>query len=96
MDKTHPTYREFIRTASGIYGKDLKYSVVPKFVFSIGALFNKKMKELLELLPRYEHNNVFDDSKFRKRFPEFKVTSYKQGIEQIKKEQFQQQNKSVI
>ncbi|MDV3747061.1 NAD-dependent epimerase/dehydratase family protein [Elizabethkingia anophelis] len=96
VDKSHPTYREFIRTASGIYGKDLKYSVVPKFVFSIGALFNKKMKELLELLPRYEHNNVFDDSKFRKRFPEFKVTSYKQGIEQIKKEQFQQQNKSVI
>ncbi|HFK5508398.1 NAD-dependent epimerase/dehydratase family protein [Elizabethkingia anophelis] len=96
VDKTHPTYREFIRTTSGIYGKDLKYSVVPKFVFSIGALFNKKMKELLELLPRYEHNNVFDDSKFRKRFPEFKVTSYKQGIEQIKKEQFQQQNKSVI
>ncbi|MCP1250747.1 MULTISPECIES: NAD-dependent epimerase/dehydratase family protein [Elizabethkingia] len=96
VDKSHPTYREFIRTASGIYGKDLKYSVVPKFVFSIGALFNKKMKELLELLPRYEHNNVFDDSKFRKRFPEFNVTSYKQGIEQIKKEQFQQQNKSVI
>ncbi|AQX85633.1 NAD-dependent epimerase/dehydratase family protein [Elizabethkingia bruuniana] len=96
VDKSHPTYREFIRTASGIYGKDLKYSVVPKFVFSIGALFNKKMKELLELLPRYEHNNIFDDSKFRKRFPEFKATSYKQGIEQIKKEQFQQQNKSVI
>ena len=96
VDKSHPTYREFIRTASGIYGKDLKYSVVPKFVFSIGALFNKKMKELLELLPRYEHNNIFDDSKFRNRFPEFKVTSYKQGIEQIKKEQFQQQNKSVI
>lgn len=96
VDKSHPTYREFIRKASGIYGKDLKYSVVPKFVFSIGALFNKKMKELLELLPRYEHNNIFDDSKFRKRFPEFKATSYKQGIEQIKKEQFQQQNKSVI
>ncbi|MDV3753403.1 NAD-dependent dehydratase [Elizabethkingia anophelis] len=96
VDKSHPTYREFIRTASGIYDKDLKYSVVPKFVFSIGALFNKKMKELLELLPRYEHNNIFDDSNFRNRFPEFKVTSYKQGIEQIKKEQFQQQNKSVI
>ena len=96
VDKSHPTYREFIRTASGIYDKDLKYSLVPKFVFSIGALFNKKMKELLELLPRYEHNNIFDDSKFRNRFPEFKVTSYKQGIEQIKKEQFQQQNKSVI
>ncbi|MDR2228816.1 MAG: NAD-dependent epimerase/dehydratase family protein [Flavobacteriaceae bacterium] len=88
VDKSHPTYKEFIKIASGIYGKDLEYSVVPKFIFRIGALFNKKVKELLELLPRYEHDNIFDDSKFRKRFPEFKVTSYKQGIEQIKKEQF--------
>lgn len=88
VDKGHPTYKEFIRIASGIYGKDLNYSAVPKFVFKIGALFNKKVKELLELLPRYEHDNIFDDSKFRTRFPEFKVTTYKQGISQIKSEQF--------
>ncbi|WP_278380867.1 NAD-dependent epimerase/dehydratase family protein [Chryseobacterium arthrosphaerae] len=91
VDKSHPTYREFIRTASGIYGRDLKYSVVPKFVFKLGALFNKKVKELLELLPRYEHDNVFDDSKFRNRFPDFQVTSYKQGISQIKNEQLSSQ-----
>ncbi|MCT3763326.1 NAD-dependent epimerase/dehydratase family protein [Elizabethkingia anophelis] len=93
VDKTHPTYREFIRIASEIYGRDLKYSVVPRFVFSIGALFNKKMKELLELLPRYEHNNVFDDSKFRNRFPNFQVTSYQQGIGQIKNEQLSEKIK---
>ncbi|MGN7863218.1 NAD-dependent epimerase/dehydratase family protein [Chryseobacterium sp. 22458] len=91
VDKTHPTYREFIRTASGIYGRDLKYSVVSKFVFKLGALFNKRVKELLELLPRYEHDNVFDDSKFRIRFPDFQVTSYKQGISQIKNEQLSNQ-----
>lgn len=87
VDKSHPTYKDFIRTASGIYGRDLKYSAVPKFAFKIGALFNKKVKELLELLPRYEHDNIFDDSKFRTRFPEFQVTTYKQGISQIKNEQ---------
>lgn len=87
VDKSHPTYNEFIRIASGIYGKDLKYSSVPKFAFKIGALFNQKVKELLELLPRYEHDNVFDDSKFRTRFPDFQVTTYKQGISQIKSEQ---------
>ncbi|AQX50908.1 NAD-dependent epimerase/dehydratase family protein [Elizabethkingia anophelis] len=93
VDKSHPTYREFIRKASEIYGRDLKYSVVPRFVFSIGALFNKKMKELLELLPRYEHNNIFDDSKFRNRFPNFQVTSYQQGIGQIKNEQLSEKIK---
>ncbi|ROI06690.1 MULTISPECIES: NAD-dependent epimerase/dehydratase family protein [unclassified Chryseobacterium] len=88
VDKSHPTYQEFISIASGIYGKDLKYSAVPEFVFKIGALFNKKVKELLELLPRYKHNNIFDDSKFRNRFPDFEVTTYKQGISRIKNEQF--------
>ena len=87
VDKSHPTYKEFIRIASGIYRKDLNYSAIPNFVFKIGALFNQKVKELLELLPRYEHDNIFDDSKFRNRFPEFQVTTYKQGISQIKSEQ---------
>lgn len=87
VDKSHPTYKKFIRIASGIYDKELKYSAVPKFFFKIGALFNQKVKELLELLPRYEHDNIFDDSKFRKKFPEFQVTTYKQGISQIKSEQ---------
>lgn len=87
IDSSHPTYKEFIAMASKIYGKQLKYSVVPKFVFKIGSKFDKKVKELLELLPRYEHDNLFDDSKFRNRFPDFQVTTYKDGIEQIRNEQ---------
>ncbi|WP_343558897.1 NAD-dependent epimerase/dehydratase family protein [Sphingobacterium sp.] len=87
VDKSHPTYKEFIRIASGIYNRDLKYSVVLKFMFKIGSFFNKSVKELLELLPRYEHDNIFDDSKFRKKFPDFQVTSYEKGIDIIKEEQ---------
>lgn len=87
VDESHPTYKEFIALASSFYGRDLKYSVVPKFVFQIGACFNPKVKELLELLPRYAYDNLFDDTKFRKRFPDFQVTTYKQGIEQIRNEQ---------
>ncbi|MEN2412229.1 NAD-dependent epimerase/dehydratase family protein [Flavobacterium mesophilum] len=88
VDQSHPTYKKFIALASEIYGRELNYSVIPKFVFKIGSFFNKRLKELQELLPRYEHNNVFDDSKFRARFPNFKVTSYQQGIEEIKNEKF--------
>lgn len=87
VDESHPTYKQFIALASEIYGRELKYVVVPKFIFNIGAIFNPRIKELQELLPRYEHDNIFDDSKFRKRFPEFKVTSYKKGIEEIRDEQ---------
>lgn len=91
VDESHPTYKEFIALASNIYGREQKYSVIPKFLFKIGSLFNKRVKELLELLPRYEHDNVFDDTKFRTRFPDFEVTTYRQGIEQIKQEQFSAQ-----
>ena len=87
IDESHPTYKEFIALTAKIYGTELKYSVVPKFVLEITAWFNPKAKELLELLPRYAYDNLFDDSKFRKRFPEFQVTPYKKGIEIIKEEQ---------
>lgn len=92
IDESHPTYKEFIALASKIYEKELKYSIVSKFIFNIGSLFNARVKELKELLPRYKHNNLFDDSKFRKRFPDFKVTTYSEGIEQIKNEQLSAQN----
>lgn len=91
VDESHPTYKEFIALASGIYGRELNYSVIPKFVFKIGSLFNKRVKELLELLPRYEHDNVFDDTKFRKQFPEFRTTTYSAGITQIKNKQLSAQ-----
>lgn len=87
IDESHPTYKEFIAMASKIYGKELRYSVIPKWVFKIGSWFNPKVKELLELLPRYAYDNLFDDSKFKKRFPDFQVTTYRQGIEIIKNEQ---------
>jgi nucleoside-diphosphate-sugar epimerase len=84
VDESHPTYKELIVLAAEVYERKLQYTVIPKFVFKIGSIFNKQLRELQELLPRYEHDNIFDDSKFRKRFSEFKVTSYRQGIEQIR------------
>ncbi|MCD2421136.1 NAD-dependent epimerase/dehydratase family protein [Niabella pedocola] len=87
VDASHLTYEAFIALAADIYGRALKYTVVPKFAFTLGALFSKRIKELQELLPRYAHDNLFDDSRFRKRFPGFRVTGYREGIEQIRQEQ---------
>lgn len=87
VDGSHPTYKELIALVSKIYGKKLKYTIVPKFMFKIGARFNERIKELLELLPRYEHDNIFDDSKFRKRFSDFQSTSYEDGIKQIREKE---------
>lgn len=87
VDDHHLTYKEFIALASEIYGQEFKYITIPKFAFKLSALFNENAKELQELLPRYGYDNLFDDSKFRNRFPDFEVTTYREGIEQIKKEQ---------
>lgn len=85
-DDARPTYKEFIAMASEIFGKSFKYSVVPKIAFTIGGLFNSQLKELQELLPRYKHHNIFISTKFKNRFPDFKVTTYREGIERIKNE----------
>lgn len=81
------TYKQFIGLAAEVYRKNLPYSVIPKIALRIGAIFSKKAREIQELLPRYEYDNRFDSSKFKRRFPDFVVTPYKQGIEQIRDEQ---------
>ncbi|NML39592.1 NAD-dependent epimerase/dehydratase family protein [Chitinophaga sp. G-6-1-13] len=86
VDDNRLTYKQFIALASTVYHAALKYSVIPKLIFKIGALFNNRVKELQELLPRYEHDNIFDDSKFRKRFPDFQITTYREGITSIANE----------
>ena len=86
IDDHKLTYKGFIAMASEVYGKPLAYSIISGFMFKIGVIFNKRVKELQELLPRYQHDNLFDDAKFKKRFPGFKITTYKQGMELIKSE----------
>jgi nucleoside-diphosphate-sugar epimerase len=86
-DDNRQTYRQLIELISQVYGQRLQYFVIPKFVLKASALFSKKIREINELLPRYECDNIFDSSKFKRRFPEFVVTTYQVGIEKIKEEQ---------
>ncbi len=85
-DDDRLTYEQLIALTSKIYGKQFSYTIVPKIAFKIGGVFKSQMKELQELLPRYKHNNIFVSTKFKNRFPEFSVTTYQEGIEQIKNE----------
>lgn len=77
------TYKDIINTAEKVLDRKIKYTIVPMWLFKIGSLFNKQVKELIELLPRYKYDNVFKSNKFKEKFPDFKVTSYEEGIKNI-------------
>lgn len=77
-DDERMTYKQIIDVASKSLGKELEYTVLSRSEI--------EDIELHELLPRYEYDNIFDSSKFKRWFPEFVTTSYRDGIEQMLKE----------
>lgn len=81
-----PTYREFVTMACEAFGKPVSYRVVSKFTMELMGVFSKPARELRELLPRYQHDNLFDSSKFKRRFPDFDVMTYREGINLIHRE----------
>ncbi len=82
-----PTYKELVTMAAEVFDHDAAYTVIGKWAFLAAGLFSKPVRELGELLPRYGRDNLFDSTKFKRRFPEFEVTSYRKGLGQIKQEQ---------
>lgn len=81
-----PDYRQFAIMASQAFGQKPGHTVVPGWVLNAAGLFSPQVRELRELLPRYEHHNRFDSTKFTSRFPEFAVTPYREGLAIIRRE----------
>ncbi|MGN6401675.1 MAG: NAD-dependent epimerase/dehydratase family protein [Flavisolibacter sp.] len=88
-DDNRLTYNQLIHLASDIYQKTFSYSILKMWMFKLGGLFNKQLKEVQELLPRYKVDNIFISEKFKNRFPDFKFTTYGQGITYLMQEQKQ-------
>lgn len=57
--------------------------MLPELVFTLGSRFVPALKEVQELLPRYRGDNIFDTTAFTQRFPDFRVTTYRDGITQL-------------
>jgi nucleoside-diphosphate-sugar epimerase len=84
------TYQQFVTLACDIFGQQADYSVISKLAFTAAGLVSKGAREIRELLPRYEFDNLFESAKFKQRFPDFAVTTYREGLEKI----WQEWNKS--
>lgn len=84
------TYQQFVTLACDIFGQQADYSIISKLAFTAAGLVSKGAREIRELLPRYEFDNLFESAKFKQRFPDFAVTTYREGLEKI----WQEWNKS--
>lgn len=86
VDDDRPTYREFAAMAAEAFGREPGHRVIPRWLLSAAGAVNAQAREIRELLPRYASDNIFDSAKFRSRFPDFPVTSYREGLDLISAE----------
>jgi nucleoside-diphosphate-sugar epimerase len=86
IDKNRLTYRAFVALAAATFGRDPDYTVLPAWTLRTAGAFSPSARELRELLLRYRVNNLFDATKFSTRFPQFQVTTYGEGLMQIRSE----------
>lgn len=83
IDQDRLTYRDFVTLAAETFGRPSGYRVVPEWLLRAAGIFDSQAREIRELLPRYRCDNRFDSSKFQSRFPDFHVTSYREGLQAI-------------
>ena len=86
-DDNRLTYRAFVELAAEVFEVDSRYSVVKSWQMKIAGLVSEQVRDAAELLPRYGVDNIFISDKFKKRFPKFKVTTLREGLEAIRDEE---------
>lgn len=79
-DDDRLTPRQFIELAAGVLGVEARAAVLKRWQLALAALVNARARDVSELLPRYAVDNLFVSDKFKARFPEFRVTTFKQGL----------------
>ncbi|HKB44874.1 MAG TPA: NAD-dependent epimerase/dehydratase family protein [Chitinophagaceae bacterium] len=78
------TGEEFIKEAAKAMNAKDNYSVISKFMMNIAGLFNRPIKESIEMVYQSEFPYLFDSSKFNKAF-NLEPTSYPEGIKETAK-----------
>ena len=74
------TYRQLVGLAAEGFGVAPRYRVLKRWQLRLAALVNPAARDAAELLPRYAADNVFVSDKFKARFPDFAVTSFREGL----------------
>lgn len=79
------TGKELVEIAAAALGVKAKYQVVGKGMLKMLGWFIPVLRENQEMLYQFEKSYLFNSDKFKKAFPEFKVTSYEEGAKAVAK-----------
>lgn len=82
-DDNRLNYRQFIELAATIFHVQPNYRVLKRWQLWLAGKVSQTLGDTAELLPRYEADNIFVSDKFKARFPEFEVTTFKEGLQAI-------------
>lgn len=83
IDENRLTYQQLVTMAADAFGREAAYTVTPAWLIRAAGVFSPAARGMRELLPRYEHDNLFDTGRFRRRFPDFPVTTFAEGFAQL-------------
>ncbi|MBE7175982.1 MAG: NAD-dependent epimerase/dehydratase family protein [Mucilaginibacter polytrichastri] len=73
---------ELLKIAAETYGVKPRYFRLPKLIFRFMGLFQRFMKELVEMYYQVDNDYHFDSQKFEQKFG-VKPTGYREGFKQI-------------
>jgi nucleoside-diphosphate-sugar epimerase len=79
------TAKQWVEMFAKEMGVKPKYNVAGKFLVRILGVFIPIMREFPEMIYQYELDYFLDSSKFNKRFPDFKTTTYAEGLKEVVK-----------
>jgi nucleoside-diphosphate-sugar epimerase len=74
--------KQLIEIAARIYGAEPKYFPLNKFMLWSYGLFNKTVMGVVEMYYQYDHDYIFDSTKFENAF-QYKPATYEEGIKRL-------------
>lgn len=77
------TGREMVALFAKEMNAKNKISVMPMWMLKVAGWFVPFMREMPEMMYQYDRDYIFDSAKFTKRFPDFRVTRYAEGVKQV-------------
>ncbi|SFM26649.1 NAD-dependent epimerase/dehydratase family protein [Marinobacter zhejiangensis] len=86
-DDNRLTCQQFVDLAARTFNQKPSHTVLRQWQLTLAGVFNRTVRDAAELLPRYKSDNLFVSDKFKTRFPEFRVTTFEEGLKTIRDEQ---------